>query len=300
MTAVRYTLIAVLGVLLSLLVYGAVIEPRVILDVREENALIPNLPVEWEGRTIAAVADFQVGMWWANTGMIRRVVQELITRRPAAVLLAGDFIYHPDADPRDLVEEVTALLRPLADSGIPTYAVLGNHDWGLNTPEGTKNARAARLTHEALTAAGIHVLHNEATPLPPRSGGGVQLYIVGIDSRWAEEADPLAALRGVPAGAARVVFMHNPSTFAEIPAGAAPLAIAAHTHGGQIRIPFTPEWSWLTFTSHDAVHADGWIDGYGRPGNHLYVNRGIGFSTLPLRINAPPEITVLTLRRAGR
>jgi predicted MPP superfamily phosphohydrolase len=106
------------------------------------------------------------------------------------------------------------------------------------------------------------------------------------------------ALEGVPDGAARVVFMHNPDTFAEIPAGAAPLGVAAHTHGGQIRVPSMPEWSWMALLQNERVHADGWIDGYGAPGNRLYVNRGIGFSTIPMRIFCPPEVTFFTLRRA--
>ena len=66
-----------------------------------------------------------------------------------------------------------------------------------------------------------------------------------------------------------------------------------------IRLPFTPEWSWITFRLEDEVHADGWIDGYGAPGNRLYVNRGIGFSVLPIRINCPPEITMFTLSGAA-
>ena len=93
--------------------------------------------------------------------------------------------------------------------------------------------------------------------------------------------------------------MHNPDTFATVPTGAAPLAVAGHTHGGQLRIPFTPQWTWLTYLAEDRIHADGWIEDYGRAGNRLYVNRGIGFSQLPLRINCPPEITFFTLTRAA-
>jgi hypothetical protein len=88
--------------------------------------------------------------------------------------------------------------------------------------------------------------------------------------------------------------MHNPETFAAIPDVGA-IALAGHTHGGQIRIPFTPEWTLLTYVAGDRVHADGWIEDYGEPSNRLYVNRGIGFSLLPLRINCPPEITLFTL-----
>lgn len=126
------------------------------------------------------------------------------------------------------------------------------------------------------------------------------MYIVGLGSRWAGEDDPTAALADVPAGAPRLVFMHNADSFERLPPGAAPVALAAHTHGGQIRLPFMPQWSWLNFEKDDVVHADGWIHlaDFGAAGNTLYVNRGIGFSDVPLRINCLPELTLITLRRA--
>ena len=60
-------------------------------------------------------------------------------------------------------------------------------------------------------------------------------------------------------------------------------------------IPFTPAWTWMSYTREDEVHADGWIQGYGAAGNRLYINRGVGFSVVPLRLGAPPELTLFTL-----
>ena len=51
----------------------------------------------------------------------------------------------------------------------------------------------------------------------------------------------------------------------------------------------------MTLAKDEPVHVDGWIQDYGAAGNRLYVNRGIGFSTIPIRINCPPEITIFTL-----
>ncbi len=93
--------------------------------------------------------------------------------------------------------------------------------------------------------------------------------------------------------------MHRPASFAELPAGAAPFALAGHSYGGQIRIPFTPNWSWVSLIREKRVYADRWIRDYGDPGNRLYINRGIGFSELPIRINCRPELTVFTLRAAS-
>ena len=91
-------------------------------------------------------------------------------------------------------------------------------------------------------------------------------------------------------------MMHNRASFAAFPPQTAPLAVAGHTHGGQIRLPFTPQWSWISLVKGEEVYGDGLIKNYGEPGNKLYVNRGMGFSDIPMRINCPPEVTLFTLR----
>ena len=101
----------------------------------------------------------------------------------------------------------------------------------------------------------------------------------------------------MPATAARLVLMHQPASFGDIPAHAAPVAIAGHSHGGQIRLPIVSRGFWLGYSDRERLPREGWVPGHdGAPGNALYVNRGIGFSRWPIRINAPPELTVLTLQ----
>ncbi len=310
----KYSLIALTGVLLILLVWGVVIEPR-LMDVEEERADIPNLSAAWEGKRVALIADLQVGMWLDNTDTVRRIVERLIEERPAAVLIAGDFVYNPTEDEpddteredfrefREEIDEVTNLLRPLTQANIPTYAVLGNHDYGMPTVKYAKNDLLARNVQEALQSIGIRVLDNEAVPLNAGVSGGQSvdnnLYLLGVGSHVAGEDKPQVALAQVPSGAPRIAFMHNPDSFTEFPAGSAPLALAGHTHGGQFRVPFTPNWSWMALLSDEKIYADGWIDNYGQAGNRLYINRGIGFSVAPVRINCRPELTMFTLKRAS-
>lgn len=300
MRTVKRGLIGLLGILGLLLAWG-LIEPYLI-DVEEETAAIPSLPSPWQGKRIALISDWQVGMWLDNTATIQRIVERLVQQQPAVVLISGDFIYKPGSNPAQELQQVVELVRPLPEAGIPTYAVLGNHDYGLAT--GSKQPQLAAQVHQSLEAAGVQVLQNQAVPLssaqnqdrPP--AGNEDLYLVGIGPHLPDEDQPAVALSQVPQGQARLVMMHNPDTFAALPPGTAPLAVAGHTHGGQIRVPFTPEWSWLALTSDDQVQVAGWIEGYGQPGNHLYVNRGIGFSHLPVRFNCPPEVTLFTLQRA--
>lgn len=132
------------------------VEPHLI-DYVHEVAAIPGLPAAWEGQRVALIADLQVGMWLGNTDTIRCIVQGLVTHPPAMVLIAGDFLYHPIGektlgeareevepdDPREAQDEIrtaVALVRPLPAAGIPTYAVLGNHDYGMAWPDDVQRA----------------------------------------------------------------------------------------------------------------------------------------------------------------
>ncbi len=123
-----------------------------------------------------------------------------------------------------------------------------------------------------------------------------RLFVVGLDAWFPRATDVPAALRQLPDEAPRVWLMHNPLSFRQLAAGAAPVALGAHTHGGQVRLPFLPSWSWMSLVKESPVIADGWSEpGFGAEGNRLYVNRGIGFSVVPVRINCRPELTWLTL-----
>src|SRR3954454_11845935 len=151
---------------------------------------IPNLPLSWAGRRVALLADLQIGALLANTGTIRRIVRRLVRERPAVVLLAGDLLYDAAPCPGPQTAAVGNLLQPLVAAGIPTFAVLGNHDYAPGSAESdAEQRRVARTLREQLDGAGIHVLQNEAVALesPPAGGGdippGWPLYVVGVGER---------------------------------------------------------------------------------------------------------------------
>jgi predicted MPP superfamily phosphohydrolase len=280
--------------------YGMAIEPRFVVR-HDEQASVPQLPPAWEGKQIAVFADLQIGMWWSNRDAIRRLVDRVVEINPAAVLIAGDFVYNADDSVDSQMAEVLAFLQPLLDHKFPIYAVLGNHDYSLMNEGSQKESRVARHVRHALDSAGVHMMDNRAALLVlpgADSAASPQLYLVGIGEKWATNDSVGVALRPVPKDAPRLVFMHDPDSFAKIPEGEAPFAVAAHTHGMQLGIPYVSDWLWRHKFSDNGSGVAGWIDHYGKPGNRLYVNRGVGFSIIPARINAPPELTVFTLTRA--
>ena len=286
--------LTLLKVLAAVLFYGSAIEPRFV-DRNDEIASIPNLPAHWEGKQVAVFADLQVGMWWSNDDASRKLVRQIVNAKPAFVLIAGDFVYKAKRDVDQQMAEVLGILAPIKAAKIPMFAVLGNHDYELMTENQhpvAKNYVANRVT-EILDSAGVKMLDNDAIAVD-------SLYIVGIGEKWARNDLPEVAFAKVPEQAPRIVFMHDPDSFALIKPGDAPVAVAAHTHALQFDIPWISDWYWRTFeTDAGAPGVAGWLDHYGAAGNRVYVNRGIGFSGLPIRVLAVPELTVFTLKRAA-
>lgn len=288
--ALKTTVVTLMVLVSMLTVYGFAIEPRLILDEERHSAVIPGLSAKADGTEIAVIADMQVGMWFANTGMVERIVERVVDEEPAALLIAGDFVYSEDPPNPEKIDTVLDLLTPVLDAGIPTFAVLGNHDYVVNA--------ADQLT-DALSSHGVTVLQNASVPLPVTGADGAQeaLHIVGIGPAYQGLADVDQALSEVPENAPRLVMMHNPNTFPALPPGSAPLAVAGHTHCGQIAVPGTPQWSWLTWTTNETMVADGFAPkDFGAEGNALFVTCGIGFSDLPVRISAPPQLVLFDLQ----
>lgn len=202
---------ALAALLVLLGIYGFLVEPRLILDEERLEVQLPGLGEDWAGADVAVFSDLQVGMWLANDGMVNRIVDRVLDAEPAAVLIGGDFAYSSGPSVSQQVSTVLELLAPLIDSGIPTYAVLGNHDYAVGA--------AAELT-AALEDHGIGVLRNEWTTVPsPRGNAGQELHVVGLGPVRPERADVDQALDGLPERAPRLVLMHNPTSFPELPAG---------------------------------------------------------------------------------
>ncbi|MGM0414358.1 MAG: metallophosphoesterase [Bacillota bacterium] len=292
-----------IGVFFILLVIWGLIEPYTI-DVVEEQAVIPNLPEEWVGEKIAVIADFQIGMWMDNDLVIPRVIDKIIEIEPKVVLILGDYVYHPNNDHKIQMETVVEYLRPLVEDDLKIYSVLGNHDYSLAKKDDPINRDTAERVSSMLGGIGIKVLNNESVALSLVDGNvrddtnsNNPLYIAGLGSYWANEGDVEKTFNSFPEDAPRFVMLHNPRTFTLLDPDTAPVTVAGHTHGGQIRLPFSSEYSYLNLLSEEKSRVDGWIKKKDEEDfNRLYVNRGIGLSLIPIRINCPPEITIFTLQ----
>jgi len=163
---------------------------------------------------------------------------------------------------------LSALSAPMG-----VYASIGNHDDWYN--------QAAIRTN--LAKARVHVLENASKDLEGR------LCVAGLADHWTGEPDP-SAIEQCPDGLPVIAFMHSPDTFPILPTRTS-LALAGHTHGGQINLPILGRR--VTAIKLDRKYAYGLSKYRGIP---VYVTSGIGTSMLPARFRAPPEIVILQLR----
>lgn len=210
---------------------------------------------------------------------IRRAFDLALAERPDIICITGDFVTDRAPDPGALVRELSRLA-----AAAPTLACLGNHDGGLWRARRGGPATPAAV-REMVEAAHVEVLDGATCE---RVLQGRTVFFTGVADLWSAPIDPRGAGFGRES-APRVVLAHNPDTKDELAGQAWRLMLSGHTHGGQIRLPLVG--GALTAPVRDARFIEGLHPWEGR---YLHVSRGVG-CLYGLRINCPPEITVLEL-----
>jgi predicted MPP superfamily phosphohydrolase len=258
---------------------------RLNLEVTRQPIRLARLPRAFHGFRIAQLSDIHVGPFMSEDE-IRKYVKIGNSLKADMVALTGDFVTWDAATVQAVVSALSGLKAPFG-----VYGCLGNHDaW----------ADAEDSISELFRDCGIDILRQANVPI---QSGGDSFNLMGIDfansrSMSAGEGH-MSSLRleGIEKlmtpGATNILLSHNPETFPRAAELGIDLSLAGHTHGGQLALEFiSPE---LAPTRIVTPYVAGWFE---RPGGQLYVNRGIGTIGAPMRVGAPPEITVYELVRA--
>src|SRR6266542_497942 len=235
------------------------------LELTRETLHVLGLSPTLAGLRIGLLCDFHRSETVSHE-IVERAVQMAIREAPHMIILGGDYVTWGD---RRFVGPVADALAPLAaPHGV--FAILGNHDDDRDMPA-------------ALAAKGFVVLRDARTRLMVR---GETLDLAGI-RYWTRRASDIAH---VLRGASPNVFLlaHTPMRLAEAASLAVPLVLSGHTHGGQIVLPGVGAIAAREFPV---------IAGLGRrEGTAIFVSRGVGTVYIPVRLNCPPEVAILTLQ----
>lgn len=236
---------------------------RNLLGVTSVTLPIDGLPAPFKGFKIALLTDLHRSAL-VSADLIDRAVTDALAAKPDLVVLGGDYVTNFDTRFAGPVAEV--LGRLTAPAGV--IAVLGNHDDERTVPA-------------ALSAKGIRVLREQRMRLDM---GGRSVDFVGI-SYWTRGAARIGAL--LDHEAMPILVAHDPRRLTEAESLSIPLVLSGHTHGGQVVVPpFGPINRFRFPITQGSLH---------RNNTTLFVSRGVGTIYLPVRINCPPEVAVITL-----
>lgn len=254
---------------------------------------------------IALITDTHASSLGTTPYSLSRVVAKTNALNADLILHGGDFIARSRpgwraASTHEAVEPFAALRAPLG-----VFAVLGNHDW--RDDPAVKNGTAKRPRVEDMLAdTGITVLSNEGCLIQHGQGGHGgqggqgQFYLCGTDSYQGrgrigkpDRHDDLdAALAEAPPTTPhttpRLLLAHEPDMIRQA-AGRVDLQMSGHCHRGQFDLF---GWRPISPSLLASRHTYG-LSHFGQ--TPLVVSAGIGCSGLPLRIAAPPEITVIEI-----
>jgi predicted MPP superfamily phosphohydrolase len=243
--------------------YGYLYE-RHQLEVTRAAVAVARLPPSLAGLRIGLITDVHRSRWVSH-GDVAQAVTALMAERPDMIVLGGDYVTWGD---RDYVNASAEALAPLAaPHGV--FAVLGNHDNDHDTPP-------------PFARNGVQVLRDARTRLVIR---GETIDVLGIRFWTRRQTDLAPLMRG--AAPMTVLLAHDPRRLTEAAQLSIPLVLSGHTHGGQVVLPILGPVAAQKFPV---------VSGIGRlDRTTMFVSRGVGTIYLPVRINCPPEVAVLTL-----
>jgi len=275
---VRISFAALLLFLGGCVFWGFLIEPGRLV-VKHETIQIDNWPPELDGLRIAILSDIHADNWFVTEKKLRSIVAETNNLQPELIVILGDYMSSNGHVTRRVEPEVFAAILKDFRAPYGVYSVLGNHDWWYS---GAK-------VRQGLEQNGIKVLENQSLQIEVR---GTSLWLVGLSDLWTRPQRIADTVAQVPEGQPAIALAHNPDIFPRVPERV-PLLLAGHTHGGQVRFPI------IGSVVEASEYGERYVRGHMFEDNHhLFVTTGIGTSIVPVRFGVPPEIVLLTIKRA--
>lgn len=232
--------------------------------------------------TIVQISDLHNAEFGENQMLL---IDKIKKQNPDIIVITGDLIdsYHPDINNAvNLISKAVAIA--------PVYYVTGNHE--ANAEDSYSELR------KELTKYGVNILDNQSEKITLEKQN---VYIMGVtDPSFSERSlyesnktiiyDAIETTK--PATDDFIILLsHRPELFDVYTSEKIDLVLTGHAHGGQFRIPFlgglvAPDQGFLP--KYDAgIFVEGTTG--------MIVNRGLGNSIIPIRINNRPEIVVVHL-----
>lgn len=256
-------------------VYAFQIEPKV-LTVKRVTLEFPNLPAQWDGRTIVFFTDIHSGPGFTPE-LLERAAAAISLEKPDLVLYGGDLIDSETPGNAAYSQQIGSILATI-EAPLGKLAVAGNHD----------NRLTAELKHARgmLEIGGFTLLVNQAREIDG-------LVVGGLDESYFGEPDPQGTFKAFPENQFRIVLMHEPDYLPSHDYLPGDLILSGHSHNGQITLFGLPLVK--VFQGRD------YPNGYYRldERRQLFVSSGLGTVGIHARLFVPPQIVVFRMTRTS-
>lgn len=294
--------VLVLGLLAwAVIFYGSFIEPKLIV-INEQKIFLSNpggavetaAALQKTTVRIALVSDLHLGIY-KKTAFAEKVAGAVNALEPDIIVLAGDFLYGEEGEEAD-PEYLTPLKNLRSKYG--SFAVLGNHDYEENFEDEPNfsyegNKRVQNVVR-VLSDTGVKVLRNESVQI--KMEGRNAFVLGGVDEVWTGRADVTTTFKNYsveskPGIGPKILIAHNPDIIHDAEKAGIDLVLSAHTHGGQIRLPFfgpVPE-----IPTELGQKYDRGLFSFGK--TQLFITSGVGESGPRARLFVPPEIALVEM-----
>jgi uncharacterized protein len=240
--------------------------------VSEVKIPIPNLPKDLDGLRMVQITDVHLSPFLSEAEFARAIDMANETRADLA-LITGDLISRR-GDPLDACLRQLARLR----SGGGVLGCLGNHEVYTKTQDYV-TAQGRRI--------GVEFLRGEARTV---RFGGAAINFAGVDYQKFGAPYLKGAEQLLAPGVVNILLSHNPDVFPVAAAQGYDLTIAGHTHGGQVDVEILNQhWNVARYFTPYVLGL------YSAGKSSVYVSSGLGTIGVPVRLGAPPEVSLLQL-----
>ena len=257
---------------------GVVVWDNFRLTVSNYTLKFPELPEKFDGFKIVQVSDLHNARFGKNQSGLMSAIREA---KPDMIAITGDLFT------TERRENAYSFLKQAAEIA-PCYYVSGNHEQRFADYYSEIKPHLERL--------GARVLDDELVSI---TKGGEKITVIGLsDPTFFRTKSPEEStderLSLLESDGFTILLSHRPELFEVYAKHNVSLALTGHAHGGQVRIPFTHRGLY-------AVH-QGWFPKYtegiySENNTKMVVSRSLGNSTFYPKINNPPELVIIELKK---
>lgn len=289
----RFKIISKIGLVASvacfLLIWWGALINRFSIKVNEITVDIPNLPDSFKEYKIAQISDMHLGSFNGDTTFVAEIIAKINAMDVDAVMFTGDIVNRKSSE---ILPFINVLSKVKTKDGV--FSILGNHDYGdyVNWPTLEANTANQMQMFELQQKIGWDLLRNKTEYI---YRGNDSIAIIGVGN----VGDPPFKIYGSLDDAypaindekIKILLTHNPAHWDREVCNRGDrniaLTLSGHTHAMQIEL-FGISPASMRYKHWGGLYSDNF-------NKKLYVNAGIGTVTLPMRLGATPEITIITL-----